>query len=348
MGGRDVFVFIDGTGCDLETKTNGSLLLEEVKGEPNVKVIYQPGVGTYSDMPWFQRAFSSEIRREVSTVYRRLCDADVGKNDRVYILGYSRGAIIARMVAQMLTAPNARDSIIQKSNQLEVIAPQVCFLGLYDPVIGFPYFFPKMKYELNAVTNEKILRYVEVIAMDDQFLLFPRRSGVRQYEQVVIPGNRPSEAPALATVADTRRNQLNPTRVVEMNRHFIALPGVHGEIGGQGGDSGIRNHAFFVMLSLLSASSPRIQKILESNGNPTLWQKLAFRPICVGRESTLLDKYLLRWRRRFIGIRSIQVHPLADELCGQTGVYRNRIFGRWRKYCVPSGLHENERFGRGH
>ena len=120
MVGRDFFVFIDGSGCDRQHRSNVLRLCEAFEGyeddDPDLHVLYVRGVDQYMAMPLVEGAMALGLKRQLVEVCDRLVDKRIDKSDRVHIVGYSRGAVAAMILAQALSNSSARSKLITDKN----------------------------------------------------------------------------------------------------------------------------------------------------------------------------------------------------------------------------------------
>jgi pimeloyl-ACP methyl ester carboxylesterase len=351
MAGRDIFVFIDGTGCDREHNSNIAKLCkafeEKEKSDPNIVPLYERGVDQYAGMSLVEGALALGIRRQVINVYDRLVDQAISGDDRIHILGYSRGAIAAMILARMLSDDSFLGMVIRKQNLKQSVRAKVTFLGLFDPVVGYVHNFRSMfnGHELKPSTDPSVSAYVELLSLDERRLWFPAKSALKNYDQFLKKRNDYPEALALQVAPASKARlgkvdidfQRQHAELARLPRHFVLLPGVHGEIGGQGGDGILNSVSIQTMLALLKASSPYAAKLnlddLTEDLNPS-----AFLEIQIGKGASFKDKLRNIRRRRFPKSDNIMLHSIIDELVGKRGVVSHRVFSRWRKYKLPKAL----------
>jgi uncharacterized protein (DUF2235 family) len=114
--GRNIVICCDGTNNQFGIcNTDVVRIVQICKQEPDVQLTYyDPGVGTIPEQgfvtrvgKWFSEAralaFGTDIEGKVSTAYAHLMEV-WQPGDEVYVLGFSRGAYTARMLAGLLHA----------------------------------------------------------------------------------------------------------------------------------------------------------------------------------------------------------------------------------------------------
>jgi uncharacterized protein (DUF2235 family) len=221
-------------------------------------VFYTRGLGTGDKPAPLEAAFASGIWQPIEDAYVNLC-SNYRKGDKVYLFGYSRGAIVARAVAGMLShgllKPESIDKImgIRKLYALDTEAekrggydvslsvrraeaegslkvhmlqdpPKIDFLGLFDSVVG-GYKFSRELQEINVIPGTlapSVSAAVHLLAVDEARFLF-----------------KPS--------AFFRMSELNTSAELEQ----IWLPGVHSDIGGGGSNKTLSDISLLVMIDRL-------------------------------------------------------------------------------------------------
>ncbi len=98
--GKNIFLFIDGTGQDRKEHSNISKLLKNLKrvDEDNI-VQYYPGVGT--EGKFLGNAMGVGVSEDIKNAYQYL-SSSYEPGDRIYLFGYSRGAYTLRALAGMI------------------------------------------------------------------------------------------------------------------------------------------------------------------------------------------------------------------------------------------------------
>lgn len=332
MSGREIFVFIDGTSCNYSNRTNIHRMFNLFKSQKKCKCLYHPGVASNSSLKNFQIFVASEIITEAIILYARLSDLDLTPDDHLYIFGYSRGAILARILAQMVTNSEALETVIKQTDHpYHVGKRSVDFLGLFDPVIGKPYFFERRAFERNAHLNPQILGFTEIVAMDEGFS--PYASEAASVNRKKRPKANQNVAQPIYSAHDLGNNE---ARLVK-NRNHILVPGVHGDIGGQNSDLMISTHATLTMLDTLLISSPSLMNIICQTGLRDLKSNLDIVDTFQIGKNTPLFKKLLQKKRAFNKLPGMELHSLSDTIVGKS-VTKFNLLNRNKKYEIPKNI----------
>lgn len=331
MADRNVFVFFDGTNCQLSTNSNvvrfREIVTEEAEEHP-----YMPGPGSDHSW-WLARIMNTLGGYDLDDVARRayseIARMKLTRFDRLFVIGYSRGAITARTFVQMVTVQSVRENLFAKSNFESVISAKVQFVGLFDPVIGWPFFFKRKSRERQLAKNKFVHGYVEIIAMDEQFLLFPSHSFV---DLIASNNNRYTSqgvampTPELSAVGEVERKRLG-------RRAFIWMPGEHRDIGGQGGDQVISDHALLTMLEQMLVMSNSAEQRIYFNA-----QKAEQHLNSVGMDDEVKigkigPRRLLCWRSRKPQVDDVSVvHEFAKKIDGRPGVFNRYFLSKRKRY----------------
>lgn len=336
MAGRTVLVLIDGTSCKFSTNTNIRRIFDTFDNSPNCRCLYHPGIGTNSYLNRFQTFIAAEIKAEAAFLYMRLADLDLDDDDTLIILGYSRGAIIARMLAQCITTEAAIRSMIDIADVPSGIKKmKVDFLGLFDPVIGWPFLFNRAAYDHNAYLNEHISNYVEIIAGDEGFVIFPLDSPTVKKPRRPQPKGPKQYAPVVRVSSKTDLEHKD-TALVGVRKHLV-MPGLHGEVGGQSDALKVAYHSLLAMLSQLIGRVPHLRSLASDRKLNEFVASVELEdPPHVGANAGLGRK-ILRNRRRIRSVDDVVVHELMDDFDGEK-VSNHKLFGSWRPYTVPKEL----------
>ncbi len=341
MSVRYVFVLFDGTSCELSTSTNVGLIHNIFNDAPKTECIYTPGPDVHSEMPRFQAMFASETTRVAIDAYRRMVGIKVCQTDKVYIIGYSRGAVIARMLAQMITNAELRNKIISKENLNDYVNCDVKFLGLFDPVIGFPYFFPKRAKEYDAVFNIYIKKYIEIISIDETALYLAQHSLASHYKNRSV-GDCSNRAEPFSRVKDAGKQRPNQNPIDE-SRTFIYMPGVHADIGGEKeeADGFIAAHAGLTMNNEIMLTDSNIKSFAKQHELKEL-KKLTGKSTSI--EGSIIGQNRPIWKKMIGFNRLINnnehclCHRIVEFFHNKRGKNRNKLFFRLRKYKIRKNL----------
>lgn len=263
--GRNFIVLFDGTDGTFGSNTNIGRFNESFPhSPPTTHTKYIRGTNIVTEAPIRQTLFPTEITRDIISAYDDLSLQNISIEDRIYIFGYSRGAISARALAQCITNPNFHSEIIKGEavNHNKFPSRRVDILGVFDPVFGRGSRAPK--HEISASKNKRINTYIEIVARNEHRWLFKLRSSILRFEQALKPPKLPAKQD------DYYKNILSHSSykesgVVEFksSRQFISLNGGHSDIGHQMGDKVIGNHSFLTMLALACEHSPELKLSLE-------------------------------------------------------------------------------------
>lgn len=114
MGQRDLIVMCDGTSNEINTRLSNVLkLFRMIQRRDDVRVFYDPGIGTIGDdTPWrrarqktravFELATGYGLDVNIAAAYAWLCRNWRGEEDRIWLFGYSRGAYTVRALAGLV------------------------------------------------------------------------------------------------------------------------------------------------------------------------------------------------------------------------------------------------------
>lgn len=331
---RHVFVFIDGTLARSETNTNIWKLYQAVGGVDNRDARYQEGIASMSAAKYLQTILPTEINAEAYQQYKLLDALDVRSDDRLYIFGYSRGAIVARILAQMITSDVARASIVGQADQVaNVERNTVDFLGLFDPVRGYPYPFSIAGYDADVYKNTSILNLSEIVSLDDGFPFFRSDASIANTQP---ERERMSIINRLVTAREnsTDKSDVNRTSTRKSSRHFCLFPGVHRDVGGQEANVALGHVSFFQMLQDFLLVFPDAKSEFNQDHLERLRKNLdQHDQIQVGEGTSTLRK-LIRIKRKFRSDPNATLHPLAKELQGARGVAQHLLWGKRREYKI--------------
>lgn len=208
---RNIVALCDGTANHLGTDlSNVARIFRCLRRSDDQRVFYTPGVGTIgADMWWaerarrakamFEQATGYSIDRDILSIYRFLCEAYVS-GDRIFLLGFSRGAYTVRIVAALIHMVG----LLQR-DQLNLAGYALRYLKAISAQDG-----EATKEDFDRVFH--FARIAEARPATVWFLgLFDTVSSL------ILPG-RNGPFPGLATLPYTRRN---PS--VQMVRHAAAI-----------------------------------------------------------------------------------------------------------------------------
>lgn len=271
--GRDVFVFIDGTDASTKTKTNIAKLADIFQAQGHTTV-YRSGFGAGSRFDQLQRLFALDVEGKVFECYSALADLNLNFSDRLYIFGYSRGAIVARTLAKTIASRVSLAKICSHGHPpREIVAAKVKMLCLFEPVIG-PRFVKRWLDDYQAAMDSRIENYVELISLNEARPHFRpdsfanRKASLNAYKRKILlpefdsgltenlelkkydegiteyPGNSPASKMQLTTT-----------------RKCIWFPGIHADIGGHDACAVTATHSLITaILETYTSVDRRIEK----------------------------------------------------------------------------------------
>lgn len=340
---RNVFVLIDGTMCSGDTGSNVVRIQETILGSERNRWHYAEGIAAMSSAKWLQTIVPTEINNEAYSIYKTLCAMDVTGDDRLVIIGYSRGAIVARILAQMITNEVAKRDILGSSERARQVlrTKTVDFLGLFDPVRGRPYPFRVKGYDADVHNNSSIKNLYEVVSIDESFVFFKSDSTVARH-------NKPKQENKVLkhlSMSPTRKDAVvkaNREMVSPVKRHFCLFPGVHSDVGGQKGNIALGAASVISMISEVVRAFPDLSDQLVAERLDEMKASLQNHPtVVVGENYGFIGGFIrrtLRRRRKFAPNPNTTVHPLVDELVGRRGHTKAIPFFWFRKYRIPKEL----------
>jgi len=250
---QDVFAFIDGTKCSYVTKTNIQKIhdLSQKAGYPSK---YQEGIGLVTRTPHFDQLLAPNLEPEAYKIYIRLLDLNLTSDDRIYIFGYSRGAVVARVLAKAIVSSSSLTAMVGRNVAPPAIMAKVQFLGLIEPVAGWPRFNRRKVKDHDAVFDPKIKNYLELIALNETRKTFSSDSySASKNARLGVEGH-PSKA-SFQTTKDRAADV--DGLLISKSRKCVWFPGHHSDVGGEEADSSIGKHARMTMIEEVLASSNR-------------------------------------------------------------------------------------------
>lgn len=315
---KHIVVIVDGTWVSAADgqnpfsnayNLNWMLDNQALDGNPQI-VFYSSGIGSDKDaQPYFSGATARGIDNQVREAYINICSNyrhtdQHGKPDRLYIFGFSRGAVVCRALAAMISKfgilrPAQMDLFPVLWNRFtkpeifgsRPLAPRIAqrdvaveFVGLFDCVFGYrgnkgSYYslrFPDFR------VPDKVRYAVQLLSLDDE-----RHAFAPMFWESTSGG-------------DTVLEQ-------------IWLPGVHSDVGGTYPSNVMGRLALFSMIDLVqqrtqlafhARSVERMEKSvsddIEINSDLTgIWKVLSLRP----------------YKRNCpIGDTTHSIHPIVFEL----------------------------------
>jgi hypothetical protein len=256
---RKVFVLVDGTGCTLLSKTNIGHLHGMVK-DAGFEKHYVNGIGSFSRTKQFDRLLAPNLEPKALEIFQIIYDLELTNDDRLYIFGYSRGAVIARTLAMCIVSNRSRKAAARSSGAYGSIQAQIEFLCLFDPVLGRPRVHRSYVRSHEAVFEERIKHYVELNSCDEGRYSFPSDS--------YSASSSVKEKSKLATSAknaDTTGDRMAAMRnlYLRKTRRCVWFPGKHSDIGGGGESPSSGAQALATALEELLISAERAEIDLQ-------------------------------------------------------------------------------------
>jgi hypothetical protein len=314
---RNVFVFFDGTSCTLATKTNIEEIYSLAKSA-SYPCRYHEGIGGFSRTKIRDFALAPDVEPRAVQAFQVLVDMDLDPEDRLYIFGYSRGAVIARTLAMCLVSKQHLISAAKVSGFAHTVRAQIEFLCLFDPVVGWPRLFKTRVPNHDAILEPRIKNYLELLSVDESRLFFPSDSYSASKKT-----NRKIELSSSLSKAATRegRQQSAWALALRKTRKTVWFPGKHGDVGGQSANPAIGLHALTTsleeLLEISETSGAGIsfptEKIQVIKDKLAQLDRLSPSPPA-GRMQIMVEKIKRRWGRRMPPQNKFAQH-LAHPLC---------------------------------
>lgn len=247
--GKNIVICSDGTGNQYgKNNTNVVKTYEALIKDKYQVAFYEPGVGTFSEkafifapLRWFGRllggALGIGLQRNVEDAYAYLMDV-YEDGDKVFLLGFSRGAHTVRRLASMLEKcgllqrgsrnmiPYASRMYLNKKVEETVIAGfkktycrpcPVYFIGVWDTVSALSKLRPRPR--LDGKLYKGIRHAYHAVSVDERRLKFPPNLWV---EENIDPNKQTVEQ--------------------------VWFAGVHSDVGGYYDERGLSNIALSWML----------------------------------------------------------------------------------------------------
>ncbi len=181
-------------------------------------------------------------------VFQTLVSLDLTNEDRLYIFGYSRGAVIARILAMCIASSKHLLSVARTSSFTGSVQAQIEFLCLFDPVAG-----PRSKYiyrldvsNHDAIHEPRIKNYLELLSAEESRPHFLSDSYIASKDT----RKTLASISAISEADSTRDRQQSMTALgILKTRKAIWFPGTHSDVGGNGKDKAVALHALATVLS---------------------------------------------------------------------------------------------------
>lgn len=246
-------MLIDGTNCTLVNKTNiGSIY--QLSSNAGYDKIYSTGIGAVSRTPITDICLAPNLEPKALEIYQSLLDLGLESNDRIFIFGYSRGAVVARTLAMCIASKDSYKAAARKSGDYRAIQAQIEFLCLFDPVVGWPRIHRTYVENHNAALELRVKNYVELLSYGERRVYMSSDS--------YIASKATKAKLQLATSArntDSTKDRRSTYRDLELrkSRKCIWFPGNHSDIGGDGSDQSQSAHTLATALEELMIAAER-------------------------------------------------------------------------------------------
>lgn len=240
---------------------NNLLDYEDDASNPQI-VHYIRGIGATSGVRRYTSGgFGYAIRENIQDIYINIC-SNYEPGDKIYVFGFSRGAVVARAVCGML------DFGILDSNKITYLDDiWNCFVtsALMDQKIELSRSeFEKRKESLSAIIGRIKVEQPEVTFLGLFDTVLGGRGMTRRLQELnIVPGFVPKcvvSAFQIHAIDETRPffepqpfKSKNPRPFLTQTLEQIWLPGVHTDIGGGYSESGIAEISRMLMLDRLTA-----------------------------------------------------------------------------------------------
>ena len=302
-------------------------------------VFYAPGVGTRGFIDrLLGGAFSQGIDHTIKELYLNIC-SNYWDKDKIYLFGYSRGAVVCRAVADIISKfgilraefidkiPLVWAAFVnQKSDPAETERirsftrrnESIEFIGLFDAVLGRNYkrdnLFAELRIE-NTSLESCVKHAVHILSIDDNR---------RRFSPVIWPTCAPNQT-----------------------MKQIWMPGVHSDIGGNGG---CRTLSDIALLTMADQLDDKTELSLDDEIFEKIEQSIATSTdisISDERQSRLM-KILARRNRSICEYEESheEIHPIATLLAGKRFNIRGHpcLFDASSKFFrTPVSQHVTER-----
>lgn len=241
---RHVFVLIDGTNCVLATETNIQKI-HALSGNGGYARCYQAGIGALTRTKLTDNLLAPNLEPRALEIFQTLEALELKQEDRLYIFGYSRGAVIARVLSMCIASSEHLLSAARMSGFTASIQAQIEFLCLFDPVAGRPRLHSSSVPNHDAILEPKIKNYLELLSAEESRPHFPSDS----YSASKAVRNKLASISSVSTADSTADRQAAMVELgILKTRKAIWFPGTHADVGGHGNDSAVGLNALVATL----------------------------------------------------------------------------------------------------
>ena len=332
---KHMIVIIDGTqvsAADRDTPFSNAYnlnwLLDNRAQDGNAQIVlYSSGIGSdKSAQALLDRATAQGIDQQTREAYINICsnfkrtDAE-GKSDKLYLFGFSRGAIVARALSGIISS-------------FGVLRPNMMnyFPDVWDRFVNGRQIIGK---QLSNVLHRDV--DIEMVGLFDCVFGNRNRSGkfyTLQFKDFRV-ADRVRAAVHLLSL-DDRRVLFEPMLWEANGEHQILeqiwMPGVHSDIGGTYRANKLGRVALRTMIDRIKAHTE-----LKFDEDSIKNLRLSEEPCTVNDEGARWYN-VGRWRsvrRQFSKERGEYLHPVADEVVNLDNV---KYKGRWRPYQMHASF----------
>lgn len=227
---RKVFVLVDGTNCSIHSNTNISKI-RRLSDSAGYEKNYSHGIGVASSTKIRDVIFAPNFEQKALEILQALLDLNLSVEDKIYIFGYSRGAVIAKTLAMCIVSPNERKAAARNSGSFGTVLASIEFLCLFEPVLGWPRFQKSLVKSNEVVFENRVKNYLELVAYDENRAYLPSDS----YSESRSEKARRNEASSSRNVVTTedRDTALRDLGLLK-TRKCVWFPGRHEDVGGHG------------------------------------------------------------------------------------------------------------------
>ncbi len=252
---RKVFVLADGTNCTIFSETNIGKL-HSLSRAAGYESHYASGVGVVSRARAIDKVFAPNLEIKALDLFETLLALDLKNDDRLYIFGYSRGAVIARTLAMCITSKESFIAAARRYGIYGAIDAQIEFLCLFDPVVGKPRFHRSFVRNHEAFLEPRVKNYVELLAYGERRFRFSSdsysASSTARSKLELATSARNADSTSDRTASFRTLNMLN-------TRKCVWFPGEHSDVGGDSADSSLSAHALATALEELMVSAEKAE-----------------------------------------------------------------------------------------
>ncbi len=353
MSSVSYVLLIDGTNHNSLKKSNIwrlYLALENASAQQQ-RAIYVPGIASNTAYRFVESLIGADLLPEAAKAYEMLATAGVRPGDKVFIIGYSRGAVIARLVARLINDKYFYRELINRGLIHQKIRPGVEFLGLFEPVPGPLWLRRRIVREQatlsKTIDDERIKYYVEMSAIDER-ALFIKSSSIWDPSPKLTISRAPRELGSYFRDITQGVWIFSDKSNLSRRRHYLGkpktanriwFPGGHGDVGGGNKSPALNNRALLTMLDCMRRSE---------DGATLRYNQIVLSEIRQEMSTTYYDAVgrgdLFWWnpikrKRKIVFHPGAIIHSAADEMCGKRIVDLTGMIFLERIYRLTKSTH---------